>query len=78
MLSFQFVKPAAGESPDELQIVCDREGLESLLKQLRFLSEVRTDHVHLMAESWGGSHLSDPPSDPSLGSFQHVKFMLKQ
>jgi hypothetical protein len=66
MLCFQFAMPAAGESPDELQVVCDREGLESLLEQLRFLSEGRTDHVHLMAESWGGSHLSDSPSDPSL------------
>lgn len=51
MLSFEFIRSPAGGTPDKLQVVCDRDGLESLLIQLRFLSEGRTDHVHLIRES---------------------------
>jgi len=43
----------------------DSHGLESLLAQLRFLKEGRTDHVHLMSEAWGGTHLSDRPQTPA-------------
>lgn len=39
--------------PEELEIHLDNEGLQSLLAQLKLLEKGRTDHVHLMSESWG-------------------------
>lgn len=77
MLSFEYAAPAAGEMPEELQIVCDREGLSSLLNQLQFLTDARTEHVHLMRESWGGNHLSEKPFNPSATPIRHVKILLR-
>jgi hypothetical protein len=57
---------------DQLQIYLDREGLADLLAQLKFLSDDRTDHVHLMSESWGGSHLSEEPMRREAGPIRHV------
>jgi hypothetical protein len=59
VLSFELKRAGSSPSADELEIVLDAEGLESLLAQLRFLKDGRTDHVHLMSEAWGGTHLSD-------------------
>ena len=58
MLSFEVKKSAPGEAPEELDIFLDLEGLKSLMAQLELLKEGRTDHIHLMSQSWGGSHLS--------------------
>lgn len=77
MLSFELKKPKPGETADELEVFLDRAGLESLLAQLRFLQEGRTEHVHLMAESWGGSHLSELPQGQDNISIRHVKVMLR-
>jgi hypothetical protein len=76
MLSFELKTPAAGDTPDELEIYMDREGLDSLLAQLHFLKDGRIDHVHLMSESWGGTHLSDEPQSTNGIVMRHVKIML--
>jgi hypothetical protein len=77
VLSFELKKPKPGAVVDELEIFLDRSGLESLLAQLRFLQDGSTEHVHLMAESWGGSHLSDLPQDQSNTPIRHVKILLR-
>jgi hypothetical protein len=48
MLSFELKRTSTQDQPDELEVYCDREGLEALLAQLRLLKDGRTDHVHLM------------------------------
>ena len=73
MLSFELKRPTSSSSPDELEVILDLEGLESLLAQLRFLKEGRTDHVHLMSEAWGGTHLSDRPQIPTNTTIHSVK-----
>jgi len=73
MLSFE-VKPS--QDCAELEIYCDAEGLGSLLAQLRFLERNKTDHVHLMAESWGGTHLDDVPLQGNNRPVRHVKITL--
>jgi hypothetical protein len=75
MLSFEIRRSEAAS--DELDVVCDREGLESLLAQLRLLQLGKTDHVHLMAESWGGTHLDEDTSNPSSSPIRHVKVLLR-
>jgi hypothetical protein len=76
MLSFELKQPKPGESADELEVFLDRAGLESLLAQLKLLQEGRTEHVHLMAESWGGSHLSEQPQGLENIPIRHVKVLL--
>ena len=77
MISFEFKQPKAGTMPDELEIHLDADGLRSLLSQLEFLKDGRTDHVHLMSESWGGTHLEDRPRTPDGAAIRHVKILLR-
>jgi RHS repeat-associated protein len=49
-------RPATGRSPDVLDVCLDGEGLASLLAQLHFLKEKKTDHLDLLDEAWGGTH----------------------
>lgn len=77
MLSFEMRKQRPGEAADELEVYLDNAGLDSLLAQLNFLKEKRTDHVHLMTESWGGTHLDDRPQDPENTTIHHVKFVVR-
>ena len=60
------------DSSEELDIVL-REGLKSLLAYLSFLDKGTTDHVHLMAESWGGSDLDEEPQIKGSIPLRHVK-----
>jgi hypothetical protein len=77
MISFELKTPKPGATPDELEVFVDRSGLESLLAQLRFLADGKTEHVHLMAETWGGSHLTDEPRRRDNISIRHVKVLLR-
>jgi len=76
MLSFELKKRKSGGPPDELEVFLDREGLDALLAQIKFLEDGNTEHVHLMAESWGGSHLAEEPRDRGNIPIRHVKFLL--
>ena len=77
MLSFEILPTPPGAMPEELEIHLDNEGLQSLLTQLKFLEQDRTDHVHLMSESWGGSDLDDEPQNSKGMSIRHVKILLR-
>ena len=77
MLSFELKQPRSGDSADELEVFLDRAGLESLLAQLKFLQEGKTEHVHLMADSWGGSHLSGQPQGRGNIPIRHVKVLFR-
>ena len=77
MLSFELKKGGSPNEPDEVEIYCDMEGLDSLIAQLRFLKDGRTEHVHLMSEAWGGVHLDDRPQDPANAPIHHVKILLR-
>lgn len=77
MLSFE-LKRVIGDAPDEVEVYLDRAGLESLLAQLHFLEAGETDHVHLMAESWGGSHLLDQPFGAGNSAIRSVKILVQE
>lgn len=77
MLSFEVKKAKRSQDPDELEIYCDLQGLDSLLDQLRLLRERRTDHVHLMSESWGGTHLDERVQRPTNQAIHHVTVLLR-
>lgn len=77
MISIEIKTPKAGATPDEIEINLDADGLRSLLSQLEFLKDGRTDHVHLMSESWGGAHLEDQPRSDDGTAVRHVKILLR-
>ena len=76
MLSFE-MKPLEDET-SELEVYMDKDGLQTLLTQLGFLQAGKTDHVHLMPESWGGYDLLDQPVIKNNKPIQHVKIYLSQ
>jgi hypothetical protein len=41
------------------------------------LKEGRTEHVHLMARSWGGTHLDETPQVAGHASLRQVKILLR-
>lgn len=77
MIAVQIKSPQPGKAPDEVEIVLDSAGLDSLLAQLGFLKNSKTEHVHLMSEAWGGSHLKDKPIASDSIAIQHLKFLLR-
>jgi hypothetical protein len=70
MLSFEL------KGSDELEVFCDAEGLDSFVAQLDLLKSAKTDHVHLMSASWGGTHLEDTPISGANATLRHVKIYL--
>jgi Immunity protein 32 len=77
MFSVELMKPTTNRVADVVEVYLDAEGLDSLLAQLRFLTEGRTDHVHFMSTSWGGTHLDDQPQNPNSTTIHHVKILLR-
>lgn len=78
MISFELKQPQNSKFADELEIYLDHDGLRSLSAQLAFLIEGKTDHIHLMSESWGGSHLSNQAQCPENMPIRHVKILLNR
>ena len=70
MISFEM------NDSEQLEIYLDKIGLAELLAQIRLLDDLKTDHVHLMAGSWGGGHLADEPVNPSAKAIRHVKMIV--
>ncbi len=73
MISFEITDATTN---DQLQIYLDNDGLGDLITQLKLLSGGKTDHVHLMAESWGGTHLREEPINSEAVAMKHVKVTL--
>ena len=76
MISFELKGNAFDKPGEELEVFLDRQGLESLIAQLRMLSSGSTDHVHLMSRSWGGAHLEDVPRAAANKAVHHVKISM--
>lgn len=69
MLTFEWDKDS-----EQLEIHADSEGLQELVNQLeKLLSCKDNDHLHLMAEGWGGDGLSSNKQNEGSKLIQHVK-----
>ncbi len=77
MIAIQLKESSIGKLPDEVEIYLDAAGLDSLLAQLNFLKSGKTEHIHLMSESWGGNHLEDKSVDLGAVAIQHLKILLR-
>ena len=76
MISIEIKTPITNAAPDEIEIRLDADGLRAFLSQLEFLKDGRTDHVHLMSESWGGTHLDEQLQNDACTTVKHVKITL--
>jgi hypothetical protein len=61
VIAIEVKQVKAGEQPSQVIITLDDDGLRTLLAQLKFLVDGRTDHLDLMSEAWGGTFLEDRP-----------------
>ena len=77
MISFE-IKVQEKSTPDEVEAYFDSSGLNDLIAQLEMIRSGKTDHAHLMAKSWGGSHLDDEAHIASNTPVRHVKMTLVQ
>ncbi len=73
MLSFELRQPEKLDAYEELEIYLDKDGLDDLLAQLQFLKDNRTDHLHLMSETWGLGDLDDQPWVAVNVPLRHVR-----
>ncbi|MEI8376734.1 MAG: Imm32 family immunity protein [Planctomycetota bacterium] len=60
---------------DELDIVCDSEGLNSLIDRLVKLRD-RGGHTHLMTPSWAGDELTEERQTDNGVLVNHVRIVL--
>lgn len=61
--------------PQEVEIYCDKEGLEYLIKELSKLKN-NGDHAHFMTPSWGMNDLSEDKFVAKNDLVHHLKLTL--
>lgn len=64
------------EKHENVDIFCDKEGIELLLKKLTFLIN-NGGHVHLMTPSWAGNELTEDKQGTDTVLINHLKITLK-
>lgn len=70
MLTFEYDPEA------QLEIYCDHDGLETLLRELIILKE-RGGHAHLMTPSWAGQELTEDRQGEHTTLIHHVLIRIK-
>lgn len=60
----------------ELDIVCDDEGIELLMDRLRKLRDGGGGHTHLMTPSWAGDELTEERQTEAGLLVNHVRIVL--
>lgn len=79
MISFEFKRPSrSGDSPDQLDVFLDAEGLRDLMVHLRRLELRESDHCHFFTPDWGGYELVGKPYLPENIRVHHVKIYLRE
>lgn len=63
------------EREEELDVVCDPDGLDKLIKEL---NKLRTNggHIHLMTPSWAGNELTEERQTPNNLLINHMRVVL--
>jgi hypothetical protein len=61
----------------EVEIYCDREGLNELIRKLEALANGET-HVHLMSPSWAGHELSEEVVGSKNALIHHLRIACNQ
>lgn len=59
MLTVEIGLRENGEINEVVEIYFDKDGLADLQARLSLIQNAKTDHIHLMSESWGLGDLSE-------------------
>lgn len=78
MIAIDIKHSEPGSPRCEIAITLDDQGLSSLLAQLGFLKQRKTDHVDLMSSEWGGNHLCGISQTPDSDPAHYVKIVLRE
>lgn len=62
---------------EEVEIYLDADALSSLSKRLRSLEKGKTDHIHLMSESWGLGDLTEERQGKETTLIHHLKILIR-
>ncbi|MCW5958621.1 MAG: immunity protein 32 [Pyrinomonadaceae bacterium] len=65
-----------GDFSEEVEIYLDREGLNDLIARLSLIKDGKTEHIHLMSESWGLGDLSENKEKENNLLAHHLKIIL--
>jgi hypothetical protein len=65
-----------GTISEEVEIYFDNEGLDYLCYRLGHMKNGKTDHLHLMSESWGMDDLSETTHQPRNRTAHHLRITL--
>lgn len=65
-----------GDFSEEVEIYLDREGLNDLIARLSLIKDGKTEHIHLMTESWGLGDLSENKEKENNLLAHHLKIIL--
>ena len=63
------------DKAESVEIFCDDEGLDALLKQLHILKSTG-GHVHLMTPSWAGQDLTEKQQGDGTVLVNHLRIVL--
>lgn len=69
MLSIEY------DRQNQANIYCDRDGLETLLRELLILKS-RGGHAHLMTPSWAGQELTEERHNLDAELVHHLRIVL--
>lgn len=61
---------------ESVEIYCDREGLELLIRKLNMLAQ-NGGHTHLMTPSWAGNELTEVKQAGNTELINHLVIALK-
>lgn len=73
MLSVEIILSEHGELRQQVEIYFDQEGLDYLLDRLTRIHQGKTDHYHMMTDSWGDGELSENKHSPASLLVHHLK-----
>ncbi|HMP65655.1 MAG TPA: Imm32 family immunity protein [Pyrinomonadaceae bacterium] len=78
MITVELVQDDNGGVKKVVEIYFDEEGLAELQGRLDLIRDKKTDHVHLMSESWGLGDLNEETHRENNQIAHHLLFSLVQ
>jgi len=75
MLLVEILLTDQGEPNQQVEISFDEGGLDFLIDRLTRLKQQKTDHYHLMSESWGDGDLDEQTHSSNSLLVHHLKLL---
>ena len=76
LLTVEYKNDSNNVSQGEIEIYCDKEGLDKLIKKLQSIKQ-NGGHEHFMTPSWAGTELTESKQGKDTFLLHHLCIMLK-